>query len=218
MLIEAYCRKRGVRAGTQIAVHAAEPAPMPVAGPVVGGQIKTMLERKGIAYFAQRQVVRVEDGALQFAEGQRADFDLLIYVPPHRAPAVVRSAGLCSESGWIAVDRETLATQFPNVWAIGDVTAIPLTMGRPLPKAGMFAGGQAEVVAKNIACAWAGKPPTARFDGHGMCFVETGGRRAGMGSGNFYAEPLPDVRMRRPNPLWHLAKVLYQEAWLRRHL
>jgi sulfide:quinone oxidoreductase len=218
MLIEAFCRKRGVRSGTDIALHAAEPAPMPVAGPVVGGQIKTMLERKGIDYFAQRQVVRVGDGVLQFAEGQSAAFDLLVYVPPHRAPAVVRDAGLCGDSGWIAADRQTLATQFPGVWAIGDVTAIPLKMGRPLPKAGVFAGGQAEVVAKNIASTWRGKPRTARFDGHGMCFVESGGGLAGMGSGNFYAEPLPDVRMRRPSRLWHLAKFLYQEAWLRRHL
>lgn len=218
MLIEAFCRKRGVRSNTEIALHAAEPAPMPVAGPVVGGQIKTMLERKGIDYFAQRQVVRVGDGVLQFAEGQSAAFDLLIYVPPHRAPAVVKDAGLCGDSGWIAVDRDTLATKFPNVWAIGDVTAIPLRMGRPLPKAGVFAGGQAKVVAKNIAWTWKGKPQTARFDGHGMCFVESGGGLAGVGSGNFYAEPVPDVRMRRPSRVWHLAKLLYQEAWLRRHL
>lgn len=218
MLIEAFMRKRGVRAKTSVALHAAEPAPMPVAGPVAGEQIKTMLERKGIAYFAQRQVVRVEDGVLHFSEGQTAAFDLLLYVPPHRAPAVVRDAGLCGDSGWVAVDRQTLATKFPQVWAIGDVTAIPLKMGRPLPKAGVFAGAQAEVVARNIASAWQGQSAAARFDGHGMCFVEAGGGMAGMGSGNFYAEPLPDVRMRFPNPFWHLAKLAHQKLWLWRHL
>ncbi|MDP1900398.1 MAG: FAD/NAD(P)-binding oxidoreductase [Rubrivivax sp.] len=218
MLVEAFCRKRGLRARTEIAIHAAEPAPMPVAGPVAGAQIKTMLERKGIAYFPQRQVVRVDDGVLHFSEGQTAAFDLLLYVPPHRAPAVVRDAGLCGESGWVPVDRGTLATKFAKVWAIGDVTAIPLKMGRPLPKAGVFAGKQAVVVAQNIAAAWRGRAATARFDGHGACFLETGGGMAGMGSGNFYAEPLPDVRMRWPNPFWHLGKVLYQKSWLWRHL
>jgi sulfide:quinone oxidoreductase len=187
---------------------------MPVAGPVAGAQIKMMLERKGIAYFPQRQVTRVEPGTLHFAEGPTASFDLLLYVPPHRVPAVVKDAGLCGDSGWVPVDRETLATKHPKVWAIGDVTAIPLKMGRPLPKAGVFAGRQAEVVAQNIAAAWGGRDPTARFDGHGMCFLEIGGGMAGMGSGNFYAEPLPDVRMRFPNPFWHLGKVLYEKYWL----
>lgn len=217
MLIEAFLRKRGVRAKTQIALHAAEPAPMPVAGPVAGAQIKAMLERKGITYFPAHLISRVEEGALHFSDGQTAAFDLLLYVPPHRAPTVVRDAGLCGESGWVPVNRETLATRFTNVWAIGDVTAIPLMMGRPLPKAGVFAGRQAEVVARNLAAAWSGQAATARFDGHGMCFLETGGGMAGMGSGNFYAEPLPDVRMRFPNPFWHLGKILYQQFWLHRH-
>lgn len=214
MLVEAFCRQRGLRDRTNLAIHAAEPAPMPVAGPVAGAQIKMLLERKGIAYFPQRQVTRVEPGTLHFAEGPSAGFDLLLYVPPHRAPAVVKAAGLCGDSGWVPVDRETLATKHPKVWAIGDVTAIPLKMGRPLPKAGVFAGGQAEVVAQNIAAAWGGREPTARFDGHGLCFLEIGGGLAGMGSGNFYAEPLPDVRMRFPNPFWHLGKMLYEKYWL----
>lgn len=218
MLIESFLRRRGRRDGTEVAIHAAEPAPMPVAGAVAGGQIRRMLERKGIAYFPQRQVTKVEAGMLHFSEGQTAGFDLLIYVPPHRAPAVVRAAGLCGESGWVPVDRETMATKYPGVWAIGDVTAIPLKMGRPLPKAGVFAGGQAEVAAQNIARRWTGTGEEARFDGHGLCFLETGGGLAGMGSGNFYAEPLPDVRMRFPNPLWHLGKILYGKYWLWRCL
>jgi NADH dehydrogenase FAD-containing subunit len=39
----------------------------------------------------------------------------------------------------------------PFVYAIGDVVAIPLTLDKPLPKAGVFAHGEAEIVAKNIA-------------------------------------------------------------------
>jgi len=98
--------------------------------------------------------------------------------------------------------------------SLGDVSVIPLKMGRPLPKAGVFAHGQAEVVANNIAAAWTGRGAARRFDGKGMCFIETGGARAGMGSGNFYAEPLPDVRLYQPGLLWHGAKVLYEKYWL----
>jgi len=213
MLIDGFCRKRGRRAKTEIAIHAAEPMPMPVTGPVMGAQVKAVVEGKGIAYFPSHQVTRVEAGTLHFADGT-APFDLLIYVPPHRAPAVVKEAGLCAESGWVAVDRETMATKFSNVYAIGDVISVPLKMGRPLPKAGVFANGQAKVVAQNIARAWTGKGEAARFDGHGLCFLETGGGTAGIGSGNFYAEPLPDVRLRSPSPLWHLGKILFEKYWL----
>ena len=173
-----------------------------------------MVEGKGIGYFPSHQIAKVEPGMLHFADGKSAAFDLLLYVPPHRVPAVVKEAGLTAESGWIAVDRATLETKFPNVYAIGDVTAIPLKMGKPLPKAGVFAHGQAETVAKNLARAWTGSGAAARFDGYGMCFIETGGGAAGMGSGNFYAEPAPELNLRFPSPIWHLGKILYEKYWL----
>ena len=47
-----------------------------------------------------------------------------------------------------------------------------------------------------------------------MCFVEVGKGMAGMGSGNFYAEPSPDVRLRSPNQIWHLGKILHEKYWL----
>ena len=85
------------------------------------------------------------------AGGERVGYDLLLGVPPHRAPAAVSGGRLASESGFLAVDRSTLATQAVGVFAIGDVTAIPIAGGKFLPKAGVFAHGQAEVVARRIA-------------------------------------------------------------------
>jgi sulfide:quinone oxidoreductase len=102
------------------------------------------------------------------------------------------------------------------VWAIGDVTTIPLKLGKPLPKAGVFAHRQAETVALNLAHAIEGKPAPASFDGHGECFIETGHMRAGYGSGNFYAEPVPEVAVTQPSIARHLAKVIFEKQWLRR--
>jgi len=62
-------------------------------------------------------------------------------------PTSRRPSGLIGETGWVAVDRYTLETRFPGVYAIGDVVTIPLTLGKPLPKAGVFAHGEGEVVA-----------------------------------------------------------------------
>lgn len=215
LLIESHLRKRGVGQLT-VDLYAAEPGPMGVAGPDVSQAVRHMIEERDIAYHPGHQVVSVDASAKQiaFANGTTADYDLLAYVPPHRAPSVVVDAGLTTESGWIAVDRHTMETSFEHVFAIGDVVGIPLELGKPLPKAGVFAHGQAEVVAGNIAAIVAGRAPEQRFDGHGECFIEMGGGRAGFGGGDFYAEPTPIVKLKQPGRRWHWGKVLFEKQWL----
>jgi len=218
LLVDSYLRERGRRDKVTIDFYAAEPGPMMVAGAAVSAGVRGMVESRGIAYRPEHQVKSVDPAQrrIEFANASSTEFDLLLYVPPHRAPEAVRAAGLANDSGWIPVDRHTLETRFPGVYAIGDVTVIPLKMGRPLPKAGVFAHGQARIVAHNIAASWTGRRRARRFEGEGMCFIETGGARAGMGSGNFYAEPLPEVKLHAPSLLWHGAKVLYEKYWLYR--
>jgi sulfide:quinone oxidoreductase len=91
-----------------------------------------------------------------------------------------------------------------------------LAIGKPLPKAGVFAHAEAEVVAHNIATAVRGGGAPRAFDGHGACFVEIGDGRAGFGNGNFYAEPKPRIIMKPPGRWLHLGKVLYEKYWLYR--
>lgn len=218
LLMEYDVRRRGVRGDISLHVYAAEPAPMGVAGPAVSAGVKALLGAKGIEYHPGTQVTSVDPQArrLLFADGSSAEYDLLAYVPPHRAPGAVVDAGLTNASGWIPVDRHTMETAFPGVYAIGDITTIPLSLGKPLPKAGVFAHGEAEVVARRIAHAWTGHGASPAFDGHGTCFVESGDGRAAIGSGDFYAEPTPRVKLRPPSRLWHVGKVLFERRWLRR--
>ncbi len=216
MLIDGWYREQGLRDRVQIEIYAAEPAPMGVAGPHVSSAVTELLASKGIPYHPEHQVTAVDPDRkrLRFANGVEVDFDLLAYVPPHRAPAAVRDSGLTGESGWMSVDRHTLRTRWPNVFAIGDVVSIPLALGKPLPKAGVFAHKEAEVVAENIAHDIAGEAQQARFDGHGECFIEIGGGKAGFGGGDFYAEPKPAVTLRQPSWRWHLGKVWVEKSWL----
>jgi sulfide:quinone oxidoreductase len=219
LLIESYLRKRRVGQFT-VDLYAAEPGPMGVAGPDVSQAVRQMVDGRGIPYHPEHQVVSVDAPAKQltFVNGTTAEYDLLAYVPPHRAPSVVADAGLTAESGWIAVDRHTMATSFEGVYAIGDVVGIPLKLGKPLPKAGVFARGEAEVVAANIAATVAGKTPDQRFDGHGECFIEMGDGRAGFGGGDFYGDPEPIVNLKQPGRRWHWGKVLFEKQWLWRML
>ncbi len=189
---------------------------MPTAGPEMGAAVRGILEARGIGFHPEQAVERIEPAAreLVLGDGERIPFDLLLGVPPHRAPAPVRESALAGESGFVPVDRATLETSVEGVFAIGDVASIPLAGGRFLPKAGVFAHGQAEVVAKRIAAELRGRTPSADFDGNGACFLEMGDGVAAYASGDFYAEPAPQVRLRRPGRQWHLGKVAFERYWL----
>jgi sulfide:quinone oxidoreductase len=218
MLLEYYFRKRKIRDQVEFDLYAGEPGPMGVAGPEVSAAVREMVEKKDIHYYPDQHITRVDPQArqLSFASDLTASYDVLAFVPPHRVPRLAIEAGLAREGTWVPVDRNTLETRYPGVYAIGDITAIPLAIGKPLPKAGVFAHGQAEVVAHNIAVAITGKGEAGRFKGHGECFIEMGDGKAGFARGDFYAEPAPSVKMYTPGPHWHAAKVLFEKDWLRR--
>lgn len=220
MLVEDACRKRGIRDRTSIDLYAAEPGPMGVAGPTVSAEVRRMVEAKGIGYHPEHQIVRADAAArrLVFANGASASYDLLGYVAPHRAPRVVQEAGLLGESGWIPVDRSSMKTRFERVYALGDVTGVPLKMGKPLPKAGTFARGEAEVVAREIVRELTGAGAPASFAGEGECWVETGGGLAAYGSGHFFAEPVPQVELNASEERWHSAKVDWERDFTARWL
>ena len=169
MLLEAALRERGDRGRSEVDIYTPETLPMPVAGQAMGEAVKAIVEAKGIGFHAQHRLTAVASDRreLTFDNGVRAGYDLLVVIPPHRCPPVVKEAGLTGESGWVPVDKGTLETRHERVVALGDVTAIKLPVGLMLPKAGVFAHGQAEAVAHNVAAAIAGSPARRIFDGSG---------------------------------------------------
>lgn len=213
-LIEDLLRRRGV--GAKIDISTAEPQPLPVAGKEIGAQVAALLAERGIGFSPGRQLQSVDPSAREarFADGSEP-YDLLVAIPPHRAPQLVADSPLAGAQGWVPVDAATLRAR-EHVHAIGDVAAIELANGMMLPKAGVFAHAQADVVADNLAAAAQGRSEQAGFDGHGACFLETGAGRAGFASGDFYATPNPAVRMRKPARRWHWGKVIFERRWLAR--
>ena len=215
MLIDGVLRKYRRRERVTLELFAAEPAPMGVAGKQVSQSVITALGDRGIAYYPNHVVSRVDPSTrrLEFSDGADVHYDLLAYVPPHRVPQVVAEGGLAPDGGWVAVDRQTMETPFPNVFAIGDVTGITLTLGKPLPKAGVFAHRQGEVVADIIARRITGNQTGPTFDGMGECFIEMGRGIAGFARGNFYAEPMPTIQAYKPGRHWHAGKIAFERHW-----
>ena len=215
MLIDGYLRDRGLRERSSIDMYTPEPLPMPVAGPHAGYSVAAELAARSITFHPRSTPSAVESRTITIND-EAVPYDPAVVVPPHRPPAVVGPTGLTGPSGWVAVDRASLRTRAPNVYAIGDVTGIPLENGMMLPKAGVFAHGEAEVVAENIARRIDGNPEEVAFDGHGTCFLEVGGGKAGLARGDFFATPSPQVAFQRPGRTWHLGKVAFEQYWLRR--
>lgn len=83
-----------------------------------------------------------------------------------------------------------------------------------LPKAGVFAHAQGEIVAQRIAAEIEGSSPAAQFTGLGYCALEAGGNLAGFADGNFFAEPSPQVRLRKLGRTWHLGRIMFEQWWL----
>lgn len=205
----------GAKTNTTVSIYTPEPGPMPVAGELISKQVEEMLTRKGLKYFPKHTVTDESSaGMLAFDNGQRAQYDYLVYIPKHRAPKVLVVSGLAPAGGWVPVDRHTLATQYDDVYVLGDSAGISLKNGKALPKAGVFANRQGAVVARNIVAKLKGDTPEARFDGHGACFIEMGKGLASKGAGDFYAEPNPEVKMAFPTPFHHWAKVVLEKYWL----
>ena len=118
------------------------------------------------------------------SDGSELAYDLFLGVPVHRAPSVVVESGM-TEDGWIPVDPLTLETSFADVYAVGDVTSVGT------PKAGVFAEGQAAIVADAILARARGGEPHATYDGHGICYMEFGHDQVGMVDVFFQAGVMP---------------------------
>jgi sulfide:quinone oxidoreductase len=221
MLIADYFRRRRLAANMEVHLYTPEAQPMPVAGPELGKAVLQMLENKGIHFHPLHNLLAVDPFAksARFQQGTE-NYDLLAVIPPHRAPRLVREAGLTNAGGWVPVNAQTLETGHERVFAIGDVTAIPIP-GRwrqdvplMLPKAGVFAHVQAEVVAARIVAEIEGRKPTESFCGDGYCMLEAGEDLAGFAYGDFFAQPSPQVKIRQIGKAWHIGKVLLEKWWL----
>ncbi len=208
-------RQTGVREKTEMEIVTWEPAPMPVAGPAMGEAVLSMIRPKGIAYTNKATITSFspDEKQLSLEDGREIPYDLLLYVPPHKCAQVVREAGLTGESGWVPVNPGTLATKFENLFVIGDASAIKLSNGKALPKAGVFAHKHAETVAEEIAAHIKGSKISSRYGGEGYCFIETGEGTAGFAKGNFYAEPNPVIKPRNPSQLLHWGKIGFEKYW-----
>ncbi|HEU0246487.1 MAG TPA: FAD/NAD(P)-binding oxidoreductase [Gaiellaceae bacterium] len=215
MHVHEYLGERGLRDRCELVVSTVQPLLMPNAGREGSAWMSEQLTLRGIGHRTGSKVERIDPGRIVFAEGE-LEFDLLIAVPPHRVPAVVRASGLTGEGEWIPVNPGTLETSHENVFAIGDVTQILLANGLPLPKAGVIAELEGVRVAAAIAADLGVGDSPPPFDGTGACFIEMGAASAALVEGDWYAEPEPRVTIAEPDATHAAEKRAFESERLER--
>jgi sulfide:quinone oxidoreductase len=218
MLIRDFLRQKGVAA--RVDLYTPEPAPMPVAGPQLGEAVRSMLAARDVGYHPKHVLRGAREGVLTFDGREPVAADLVVTIPRHTPPPIVKTAGVANDNGWAAVDSRTLVTKDPAIFAIGDCASLPLP-GRwnpdvplLLPKAGVFAHAQALALAGRIEALAKGTPNPPEFCGDGFCMLEAGEHLAGFAYGDFYATPAPEVHLRNIGWAWHAGKVLFEKWWL----
>jgi sulfide:quinone oxidoreductase len=169
-LLHEYFTRRGIRDSVQLTSAFPMQRPVPVTGEV-SEMFREGLAERDIEERSQTLVTGIDPATrtAQLADGGTLPYDLFVGIPKHRAPDPLAAAGL-AVNGWVPVDQTNLRTQFPQVYAIGDVCTGP----RTVPKAGIFAESAALVVADDIAAAITGAEPPAPYGGSGICYAEFG--------------------------------------------
>lgn len=193
--------------GVSIEVFTPTPIALPVVGPAGSTAMVSRLQSHGIGFRASSAVAAVTGDRVMLADSGAVPFEVLLYIPPHRVPPLLVQSGLALDGAWVQVDRQTLATGWPGVYAIGDCTAITLANGLALPKAGVIAELEGDVVAGALTGA------TAPFAGTGFCFVEMGNGEAAKIVGEFFADP-PRVSLSTPSAELMKDKVAFESSRL----
>ncbi len=196
LIINTMLKEMGKRNTISIDFYSTAPITLPAAGPEVSKQLLDLLESENIKFHGSCKTILVEQNTLKFEDGSSTKFDLLIAVPPHKAPKVVHEAGFAQEGQFISVKRDC-RTQHDQVYAIGDVTTMMVTPNIAVPKAGIFAEGEGVVVARDIISQIKKEQNNSIFDGKGGCFVEMG-TTAGYVYVDMFAEPNPITRLDEP--------------------
>jgi len=212
-LADWYFHERGIRDRVELAYVTPLDAAFtkPVAASTLGG----MLEERNIELVAEFNTgeVDADAGRLISFDGREVPFDLAVVIPLHGGQAYVeRSEGLGDPLNFVPTDPATLqSTARPNVFAIGDATAVPAS------KAGSVTHFEGEVLVENVRRFLAGEDLDASYDGHANCFIETGFGKAMLIDFNYEQEPVPGhyptlvgLPLLKESRMNHLGKLMFQ--------
>ena len=217
LLINEILVKNGTRDSIDIEIYTPTPIALPVAGTKVSQDVINLLDDSHVNFHPLHKIKTVSDTKeIVFENGNKVNYDLLIGIPPHKVPEVIRNSNLIKQGqNWINVDKFSLKTDYQNVFAIGNVNEIKVNENVAIPKAGVFAEAQAKVVSQQIIDDIENdrdKLSSSKFDGKGFCFMEVGDKKAGYIATDFYNEDGPVTLLEPPSKESYEKKLNFERS------
>lgn len=140
-------------------------------------RVTTLLKRRGVAIISGTQIMRADEAHLHFESGDQLECDEVFWATSAAAAPWLARTGLeLDGAGFIKVNETLKSETRRDVFAAGDVAAFG---PRDLPKSGVFAVRQGEVLAENIRRALQNRPLKAyKPQRHVLSLMSTGERYA----------------------------------------
>ena len=135
---------------------------MPEIGPKLAAFATKELRRRGLDVRLETTLERVDAGCVTLTGGERIEAATVCWTAGVRPVPVTERLGLpLGPQGRIVVDATCRVEGFDEVWAIGDIAAVPdpARPGNPCPPTAQHALRQGRLVGKNIAAVLKGGQP-----------------------------------------------------------
>ncbi|MDD5369275.1 MAG: FAD/NAD(P)-binding oxidoreductase [Anaerolineaceae bacterium] len=184
-LADDYFKRRDMRSKVELIY--ATPLPGAFTKPVASKTLGEMLAGKNIHVEPDYNVGEVDPGKnlIRSYDERELCYDLLVSVPTNMGSEIIARSGMGDELNFVPTDKFTLQSKgWENVWVMGDANNIPAS------KAGSVIHFQLETVVENLLAHIAGKELPAHFDGHSLCYIETGSGKAVLIDFSYDTEPL----------------------------
>lgn len=210
LLVHDYLAERGLGDISEVSLVMPFGAPVPPS-PEASAALLSAFEKRGITWYPNRVVKELNPArhVVVMHDGEELPYDLFLGVPAHTVPQVVAESGMCRD-GWIPVDSLTLETEYPDVYAIGDVTSVGT------PKAGVFSEGQGAIVADVIAAKHRGGRQADSYGGRGVCYTEFGRDGVGLVDVTFLAGQRPTGTFSGPSHEFAATKTQFGASRIQR--
>ena len=193
LLADAWLRRRGLRGKAELVF--VTPFDGVFTRPETSRQLGGLMVSQGISVETDFVIECVDNEARQIVgyDGRRIGFDLLVTVPPNMGADYIQRSGIGDELNLVPCDPHTMeALDLADTYVLGDAGTLPTS------KSGAVTHFSAETFVDNFLAKWRarvlsvdGSWAEERFEGHLICFIDTGDRRAIMLDFDYETPPLP---------------------------
>ena len=123
---------------------------LPALSPKLSERTRTDLEKLGVKVLTNAAVKEVKPRQIIFADGSKIPSEVTVWAAGVKGEPAMKKLSVPEENGRIAVDPTLQVTNYPYIFAIGDIAGAKGNDGRFLPMVAPVAMQQARFVAKQI--------------------------------------------------------------------